>query len=337
MSQKSIEKIAVVIPNLNGAEFLSLAVDSLLTQTQNCSIIVVENASTDNSIEILSSYGDKITVLKNTSNLGFAGGVNTGIRHALEHDFDAIALFNNDAVADQNWLKELASVLNLHSDTGIVTCRLELTDGATLDSTGEFYTTWGLPFPRGRGEPPEKFLDDEYIFGASGGASLYRSEVFRTIGLFDETFFAYYEDTDVSFRAQLADIKIRYAPKSIAYHRQGETSKRMPGDFAVYQTFKNLPLLFTKNVPRELLLSIGIRFYFAYFLIFSKAVINGKGVAACKGLFESISLIAHATKERSRIQKNRRVSSNYITSILIHDLPPDQTGLRKLRRLVFRK
>lgn len=337
MSHKSIEKIAVVIPNLNGADFLSLAIDSLLAQSVSCTIIVVENASTDTSQDILESYRDKIIVIKNEKNLGFAGGVNTGIRYALERDFGAIALFNNDAVADPKWLEELATVLETHEDTGIVTCRLELADGKLLDSTGEFYTTWGLPYPRGRGESTAKFREDEYIFGASGGASLYRAEVFRKIGLFDETFFAYYEDTDISFRAQLAGIKIRYVPNAVAFHRQGETSKRMPGDFTVYQTFKNLPLLFVKNVPRRLLFSIGIRFYVAYFLILSKAIVGGKGAAALQGLLKSILLFPHAIKQRSRIQKKCIVSSEYISSILIHDLPPDQTGIRKLRRAVFRK
>lgn len=330
-------RAAVVIPNLNGEAYLAVAIDSLLAQTHPTTVIVVENASTDTSLQLLKTYKDKIVVIENEKNLGFAGGVNTGIRYALDHHFELVALFNNDAIADPTWLAEMITVLDTHSDTSIVTCRLELADGTLLDSTGEFYTTWGLPYPRGRGESTEKFQDEEYIFGASGGASIYRAELFKKIGLFDETFFAYYEDTDISFRAQLAGVKIRYSPTAIARHRQGETSKRMPGDFTVYQTFKNLPLLFTKNVPSELLFSIGVRFYFAYFLIFAKAVVNGKGVAATQGVFRSITLFSHALSSRSRIQKDRTVTREYINSIIIHDLPPDQTGLRKLRRIVFRK
>lgn len=330
-------RTAVVIPNLNGEDYLAAAIDSLLAQTHPATIIVVENASTDTSLQILETYTDKIVVIKNEKNLGFAGGVNVGIRYALDQNFEFIALFNNDAIADPTWLTELITTLDNHDDTGIVTCRLELADGKSLDSTGEFYTTWGLPYPRGRGESTDKFMDEEYIFGASGGASIYRSDVFRKIGLFDEAFFAYYEDTDISFRAQLAGIKIRYSPTAIARHRQGETSKRMPGDFTVRQTFKNLPLLFVKNVPKELLFSIGIRFYLAYFLIFAKAVANGKGLAAIQGTFRSITLFPHAITSRSHIQKNRTVSHEYIASILIHDLPPDQTGLRKLRSAFFRK
>jgi GT2 family glycosyltransferase len=337
MSHKSIDKVAVIIPNLNGADYLSEAIDSLLNQSFSHSIIVVENASTDNSMEILASYGDRIVVLRNERNLGFAGGVNTGIRYALDHNYGAIALFNNDAVADREWLHELVSALNTYEDTGIATCRLQLSDGTSLDSTGEFYTTWGLPYPRGRGEPIDTYPKGQYIFGASGGASIYRSTVFETVGMFDDTFFAYYEDTDISFRAQLAGIKIRYVPSAIAFHRQGETSKRMPGDFAVYQTFKNLPLLFLKNVPRELLFTVGVRFYPAYVLIAAKAIINGKFIATIKGIAASIKHTPKAVTSRQSIQKHKTVNSDYISSIIIHDLPPDQTGLRKLRALFFRK
>lgn len=337
MNQLSIEKVAVVIPNLNGAQLLSEAIDSLLDQTFICTIIVVENASTDNSLQVLNAYGDKITIIKNKKNLGFAGGVNVGIRYALDKKFDAVALFNNDAVADSHWLEELVEAMSKSDKIAIATCKIKLSDGKTLDSTGEFFTSWGLPYPRGRGEPVEKYQDEEFIFGASGGASLYRASFFEKVGLFDETFFAYYEDTDISFRAQLAGYKIRYTPKAFVHHAQGQTSKRMPGDFTIFQTFKNLPVLYLKNVPSGLLFKIGIRFYLAYLLILGKAIANGKGVASLKGALFSLKLLPHTLRERSFIQKHRTVSTAYITSIIVHDLPPNQTGIRKLRHMLRRK
>lgn len=337
MSHKSIEKVAVVIPNLNGQEYIAEAVDSLLAQSFRADVIVVENASTDASLDILHSYGEKIILLVNKINLGFAGGVNTGIDYALNHEYDAIALFNNDAIANTEWLSHLVTTLEDYEDTGIVTGRIQLGDGHLLDSTGEFYTSWGLPYPRGREQPADTYTKDEYIFGASGGASLYRAALFRKIGMFDDTFFAYYEDTDISFRAQLAGWKIRYTPNAIVNHRQGATSKKMVRGFTVYQTFKNLPMLFTKNVPARLLLPIGIRFYFAYVLIFGKAIASGKGMPALKGILEAIILIPHTLRSRRTIQRTKTVSSSYISSIIVHDLPPDQTGIRKLRKFFLRK
>ncbi len=337
MKHKSIEKVAVVIPNLNGETILPLAVDSLLEQTIQATIIVVENASTDNSLEVLESYGQKITVLINDTNLGFAGGVNTGIRYALERGFDAVALFNNDAIARSNWLENLVATMNSYSEAGIVTGQIQLGDGKSLDSTGEFYTTWGLPYPRGRERPVDSYPEEEYVFGASGGASLYRTSMLKEIGLFDEHFFAYYEDTDISFRAQLYGWKIRYTPDAVVSHRQGETSKKMVKGFTVYQTFKNLPVLFVKNVPAKLSLPIGIRLCLAYLLILAKAVANGKAIPALKGAGKAIALIPHSLRERKRIQSDAKVPSAYINSIIIHDLPPDQTGIRKLRNIFTHK
>lgn len=337
MTHKSIEKIAVIIPNLNGEAYLHEAIDSLLTQTQKATIIVVENASTDNSLAVLDLYGDKITVLKNSKNLGFAGGVNTGITYALKHGFDAIALFNNDAVADKNWLKELALVMIENSKAGIVTSKIELTGNQLLDSTGEFYTTWGLPYPRGRGESTDTSIESGEIFGASGGASLYRTALFKDIGLFDETFFAYYEDTDISFRAQLAGWKVYYTPKARVTHRQGATSKKMVRGFTVYQMLKNLPMLFWKNVPRSLLIPIGSRFFIAYTLIFGKALLSRNFWPALKGFFAYLRFIPHTFHQRRLIQKDRKVSTDYIRSIIVTDLPPDQTGIRRLRALFTRR
>lgn len=337
MSQKSIDKIAVIIPNLNGEAYLSLAIDSIQRQTVITTIVVIENASTDRSIDILKKYGDTIHVISNTVNKGFAGGVNTGISYALEHEFQYVALFNNDAVANPDWLEKLVDTMVAHPEVGIVTSRLQLADGETLDSTGEFYTVWGLPYPRGRGLSTELYTKSEYIFGASGGASLYRSTLFKNIGLFDEKFFAYYEDTDVSFRAQLTDWKVMYEPAAIVNHRQGETSKKMVRGFTVTQTFKNLPMLYVKNTPRQLLFTVGIRFWFAYLLIFGNAITHGNAYPALKGVLKSLTLIPHSFRERRRIQKTARVSSEYIQSILINDLPPDQTGIRKLRKIFLRK
>ena len=336
MAHKSIDKVAVVIPNLNGENYIGDAIDSLLKQILPATIIVVENASTDGSLAILESYGDKIVILKNERNLGFAGGVNVGITYALDQGFDAVALLNNDAIAVPEWLDELVKTMKQSDHAGIVTGQMRLGGESLLDSTGEFYTTWGMPYPRGRNESVGSYSDAGEVFGASGGASLYRSITLKEVGLFDDKFFAYYEDTDISFRAQLVGWRVLYEPSAIVSHRQGETSKKMVKGFTVYQTFKNLPMLFWKNVPIGLIPSIGIRFLLAYVLIFGKAVVSGKAWPALKGFGASLILIPHTLTERSRIQKAKTVTNDYLNSIIIHDLPPNQTGIRKLRKLFAR-
>ena len=149
--------------------------------------------------------------------------------------------------------------------------------------------------------------------------------------MFDEDFFMYYEDVDLSFRAQLAGWKVCFTPKAIAYHKVGASSKKVPG-LAVYNTFKNLPLVFIKNVPGKLFWYIGLRFFLTYWLIFASAVRHGNGWPAFKGILASIIRKPAAYHKRWSIQKNRKVSVNYIRSI-IHEGPlPNQTGLLKFKR-----
>ncbi|MDB5175760.1 MAG: glycosyltransferase family 2 protein [Candidatus Saccharibacteria bacterium] len=331
-------KLAVVVPNWNGKADLPACLNSLLKQTQDCEIVVVENGSTDGSLELLAESFPTVTVLPQPVNLGFAGGVNAGIRYAIQKGYDYVALFNNDAIADADWLRNLWQGMADES-TGITTCTLASADGQHLDSTGEEYSVWGLPYPRGRGEAIKGQYDGQpAIFAASGGASLYRVAMLNEIGLFDEDFFAYYEDVDISFRTQLAGWKVRYVPAAIAYHDAGTTSSKIKG-FVTYQTMKNLPVLLMKNVPRKYLFRIGWRFFLAHTLFFLRAVSRGQGWTALKGDAVGTRLLFKNLPVRRAIQKSRKVPDEYIWGMLVHDLPPNATSLRSLRnrwqRLIF--
>lgn len=326
-----MKNIYVVVPNWNGIEHLPACLDSLLAQSSQAKIVVVDNGSGDGSLGLLQTKYPGINVLVLPKNRGFAGGVNHGIRYAIGQSAEYIALFNNDAVADKDWLEQLVAFLDNHSGVGVVTGKLLSAHGTTFDSTGDLYTNWGLPFPRGRGESVSRKYDSKAeIFAATGGASLYRVSMLQEIGLFDEDFFAYYEDVDLSFRAQLAGWKVRYEPKALATHRTGSTSSRIKG-FTTYQTMKNLPWLVIKNVPRPYLWHVAWRLRLAHASFFFSAVARGQGWAALKGLVMSWWLTPKKILERRRIQRARKVSPDYIWSIMTHDLPPNATKLRSLR------
>ena len=324
-------RISVVIPNWNGMDSLGDCLDSLLSQSLPARIIVVENGSTDGSLEFLQTHYPNLELVINKKNLGFDGGVNSGIRRAMELGDELIALFNNDAIADKHWLEHLTKTMLAHDDAGIVTCKFMSIDGKHLDSTGDLYTTWGLPYPRGRGEPADDRYDtDTEIFGGSGGASLFRVSMFKEIGLFDEDFFAYYEDTDISFRAQLAAWKVYFEPKAIAYHQISATSSEIKG-FTTYQTIKNLPLVVWKNVPGRLLWRVLPRFYLAYAFFCVRALQRGQIKELAKGIGKDMLLLPSTLRKRHHIQKSRKVSLEYMWSILTHDLPPNADKLRTLR------
>lgn len=332
--------IAVIIPNWNGAERLQKCLASLLRQTyKKVTIVVVDNNSQDGSAALLEKIAAKhhnITVLRNAKNLGFTGGVNTGIRWALGRNIDAIALLNDDAIADKHWLEELARALARQPDAGIAVGTILHADGKTIDSTGSQLSIWGLPFPVNRGHDPQEVGDAGYVFSASGGASLYRNSTFKAVGLFDDRYFAYHEDDDFSFRAQLSGLKVFYTPKAIVYHGQGETSKAIPG-FTVQQHFRNSPLLLAKNLPASLFWLVLPRFFLAYSLFLANAIRNDKAKPALKGWLQSFALVIDAVwHDRRAIQKRRNVSAREIRDMLWPDLPPDQTGIRKLRSMIIR-
>lgn len=326
-------KTAVIIPNYNGVGYLDEAIESLLKQTAKHTLIVVENGSTDSSPSVVKHYeaASKIVALYNEKNLGFDGGVNTGIRYAINNGFDAVALFNNDAVADEKWLAALLH--ELKDATGIVTGIIQTKDGSHIDTTGDILTVWGLSYPRGRGQSihTNVHTSAEYVFGASGGASLYSVAMLREIGLFDEDFFAYYEDADISFRAQLAGWKVRFTPKAICYHHISKTGKSFGNAFMTYQSVKNMPMVVSKNTPDGLRHIIYPRFILAYALFLGSATLRGEFVPALKGFLAFLSLVPKKILERKTNLGRMRVTNDYIFSILTHDLPENARKLRMLR------
>ena len=332
-----MNRLAIIVLNWNGADDALNCVESLQQQTLRPEIIIVDNNSSDDSVErfedhVKSQKKDAAILIKNSQNLGFAGGINTGLVYAKEHNFEYIGVLNPDAIADKHWLKSLYTELTSHPSAGIATGLLLRRDGNTIDTSGDFYTTWGLPGPRNRDEPTVNAPNQPgEIFGATGGGALYRTAMLNDIGLFDEDFFMYYEDVDLSFRAQLAGWKVRYTPKAIAYHKVGASSQKVPG-LAVFNTFKNLPLVLIKNVPGRLFWTIGARFFLTYWLIFASAIRHGNGCPAFRGIFASLIRQPHAWTHRIKIQRNRKAPIKYIRSI-IHDGPlPNQTGLLKFRK-----
>lgn len=333
---KSMNKVAVVIPNWNGIDSIGDCLDSLLNQSLKPLIIVVENGSTDGSLEFLRKDYSDVQIVVNQQNLGFAGGVNSGIRHAVDQGSEYVALLNNDATVDKDWLKQLVTTISATDHIGIVTGKIVTADGSHMDSTGDMYTIWGLPYPRGRGEEVSRRYDTQKtIFAASGGASIYRVKMLKQIGLFDSDFFAYYEDVDLSFRAQLADWKVVYEPKALVYHHIGATSSKLKG-FTTYQTIKNLPWLLVKNVPKQYMGVVLPRFLLAHSLFFGRAILRGHGLYALRGLFACLAKLPEKLRERKLIQHDKPITNEYIWQLMTHDLPPNAHNLRTLRALYWR-
>lgn len=330
--------ICVVIPNWDGADMILPTIESLKKQTILCDIIVVDNGSKDASLELLRPLAEKkeIILIEHPKNLGFAGGVNAGFRHALKAGYEATISFNNDAIADKNWVKYLYETLKSSPKIGAVASKMLSADGKTMDSTGDWLTNWGLPYPRGRGERvSDKYDNDTNILAASGGASIFRAQTLREVGLFDEDFFAYYEDVDLGLRIRLAGWEIRYEPRAFVLHATSSTGNRVKG-FTTLQTMKNLPWILIKNIPWPLLWRMIPRFTLAYILFFGRAITDGRGLWALRGFI--IGLVKSPKKwwQRARIQRSRKITPRELDALIHHDLPPNATKLRTLREKWWR-
>lgn len=312
----------VVIPNWNGADMIGECLRSLENQSIATEIVVVDNGSKDESVNLIKREFPNVTLLEFPDNAGFAGGVNRGITNAIEQGAELIALFNNDAIADRQWLENLISEAESHPEAGIVTGKLLRSDRKFIDSTGDFYTIWGLPYPRGRNQKDVGQYDtSEDVFGASGGASLYRASLFTQIGMFDEDFFAYYEDVDISFRAQMAGWKVRYTPKAIAYHGVGGTSSKL-GDFARYHSAKNFLLLYARNMPTKLYFKYLIPFTLQLGRMALTSIARRKFGVFLRGTWAAIKLHRVTILKRRANLSKCRVGINYIDRTLIHSRPP---------------
>lgn len=329
----------VIVPNWNGIFLIRECLRALQRQTLPHTVIVVDNGSTDRSNDVVFHEFPEVQLLELPKNAGFAGGVNHGIRHAMAQGAEYIALLNNDASPDPHWLKALVECAESDPRIGMVAAKILTYEDDEIDSTGDFYSIWGFPYPRGRGEEDEGQYDKpalRTIFAASGGASLYRVQTLREVGLFDERFFAYFEDVDLGFRARLAGFEVRYEPKAVVKHQIGATSSRMnnqgeairsterKGSFARYHTVKNFCYLYTKNMPAPLYWKYLPLFMASLGMMFVNDVRRGLVLAHLRGRLTFWLNLPGVLAERRRIQSRRVLSPAQIDKLLTHALPPIQ-------------
>jgi GT2 family glycosyltransferase len=213
---KADAEITVVIPTWNRRDLLRQCLRSLQAQTAQPGVLVIDNGSTDGTLEMLGNEFSGVDFLPLGRNIGFAAAVNAGIdRVSTRH----VALLNNDTEADANWVERGLEAMRRHPDFHFFACRMvDFEDRRLLDSAGDRYGKTGLPTKRGLGEPIENYPAEEEVLGASAGAAFYRMTLFRAIGLFDPDYFTYLEDVELSLRARLHGYRCLYLPQAVVYH-----------------------------------------------------------------------------------------------------------------------
>jgi len=315
LNQKNIT-VSVVVPNWNGKDVIGDCLKSLQKQSYKLAqIIVVENGSVDGSIQYIEKHFPDVILLKQPKNLGFAGGVNVGIKAAQNNKSDYVWLLNNDATAGIDCLSSLVQTATQQSADIVASVILTAND-TLIDSDGDNYSIYGLPFPRHRSMPVKMVPKaDEPIFSASGGASLYKTSLFDEIGYFDEMFFAYYEDVDLSMRAQLRGKKIWLSHKAIVHHRMNHTADRIPG-FGQEMTIKNSIYIFWKDLPYPLNVKVFPRFLYANWRITAITALRGHPWRAARAQLVAAWHTPQLVRARKQIQGSRKLSSREFEALL---------------------
>ncbi len=256
-----MKKIAVVILNWNGAKLLEQFLPSVIAYSDEATIYVADNASTDNSIEIIQSQFPTIKIIQNTDNFGFASGYNVALQQVEETYY---ALVNSDIEVTENWLTPILSIFESERNIGIIQPKiLDYKNKEYFEyagAAGGFIDKYGYPFCRGRiFETLEKdnhqYDDEREIFWASGACFFIRKEIYRKLNGFDDDFFAHQEEVDLCWRAFNLGYKVKYTSKSIVYHVGGATLNES-NPKKTFLNFRNSLLMLLKNLPRNKLFGI---------------------------------------------------------------------------------
>ncbi len=312
--------VSVIIVNYNGIRVIRDCLRSLEKQTfEDFEVIVVDNGSSDGSLEYLNRYalGDclpkPIKVISVSRNSGFSEGNRLGF---LQSSRQFIALLNNDTEPAEDWLKQLVLALQKNPDIGICASKLITYEKGTIDSAGDRFTMLLKGDKRGEGYSANQYVTEEYVFGACAGAALYRRKMFDEIGFLDDDFFLIHEDTDLNIRAQLAGWRVIYVPTAIVRHKVRSSIGEM-SDTAVYYSLRNCEFVRIKNIPFPVFLRClpwFITSEISEFVFF--ALKNKRFSLYFKAKIDALKLIPLMLKKRKLIMKNKKVSNKYIISIL---------------------
>lgn len=274
-------KIAVVILNWNGKELLEKFLPSIIQYNypKIAEIYLADNASTDDSIQFVQQYFPTIRIIKNNENGGYAKGYNDALKLI---DADVFALVNSDIEVTEDWLKPIVEHFELSPNTAIIQPKiLDFKCKQNFEyagAAGGFIDQFGYPFCRGRifetvERDHSQFDQIVDIFWASGACFFVRSEIFKKLKGFDESYFAHQEEIDFCWRAKNFNYDIKYIPNSVVYHVGGATLNAY-NPKKTYLNFRNSLSTLLKNLPKNKVSGI----------IFSRLILDG--IAAFKFLIE---------------------------------------------------
>ncbi len=302
-----MQEVTIVIPNYNGKRLLSNCLKTLERQTEkNFKVLVIDNGSTDASVELTSETLD-LEMVALQENLGFCGAVNLGIQMTKT---PFVILLNNDTEVEPDFVKALLEAVK--KSEKIFSCGAQMIDFKNhniLDNAGDLYTAMGWAYARGKGKECAKFEKPAKVFSSCGGAVIYRMSLLKETGLLDEAHFAYLEDVDLGYRARIYGYENWYEPKAKVYHVGSATTGTRYNEKKVFLAARNTMYVVYKNMPLLQLL-LNLPFIFAGIIVktlfflkkgFAKEYLKGiaQGIAGarkCKKVPFAVKNVFHYVK-----------------------------------------
>ena len=302
---------SIVIPVYNAKTSLERCVDSWLCQTRkDLEIILVDDGSSDGSKELCDELaknhsGTCLRVI-HQANSGVSAARNAGIR-AAESSY--VFLLNNDTKLHEDCIEELLIMMRQHPHCFSCSARMiKMHEPDKLDDAGDYYCALGWAYALGKDRPWKDYLKPRKVFAACGGASMYRRSVFEKIGRFDEAHFAYLEDIDVGYRAQIYGYENWYCPRAVVWHVGSGTSGSRYNEFKVRHSSRNNVYMIYKNMPfLQIILNLPLLIpgFVVKWLFFVR---KGFGKEYANGIFNGIAM---SDKEK-KVPFQKRHLWNYV-------------------------
>lgn len=314
--------VSIIIVNHNGKHHLNTCFNSILkTDFPSFETILVDNQSTDGSIEYVREKFKWVKVIKNDSII-YPEANNIGVNNSMGK---YIVFLNNDTEVDKNWLKELVNVIEKYPKVAACTCKVKLfSNRSLLNSAGMECDIYGFAFSRGlicrdNFEVDKGQYDKlEEVFATYSAAMMIRKDVFAKIGGFNKDFGFHYEEIDLSWRARLAGYKILYVPRAVVYHKMGGAKsvytvknkyfieknrlRTMIQNYSLSMLFKILPFYFTLK-SLEFSLYIGFRKF-------------NDSLEIALGVLNTIKKLPRILRERKSVQRFRKVKDDEIVKYM---------------------
>ena len=284
-------RITVIIPNYNGIKYIAGCLDALKAQNyKDFDIIVVDNASEDNSADLVERDYPNVQLVRLSQNFGFSRAVNEGLLRTRDRKY--VILLNADTKADPDFVGELHKAIEKDERIFSVASKMiQMYRPDRYDGAGDLYCCLGWAYSKGKDMRLGRYEKECNVFSACAGAAIYRRALFEQIGYFDEFHFAYLEDVDIGYRARIMGYVNRYTPSAVVHHAGSGTTGSRYNPFKVriaarnswYVIYKNMPALqIVINLP-FFIIGFGIKALFFIFKGYGREYLSGmkRGYLMC--------------------------------------------------------